>query len=148
MVAQFRSKLRGRESVARSGIHPPTKSWVMVPGCSVTPEDSARAACYWVRAGVSSQIEDNPMRFLLQVSVCCLLAGSVAMAQRGGGYGGGGARGGGVGGGGVMRGGTGSGVSGGGFRGGVMGGGTGFRAGAGFGGGFRDGAFGKFTGDS
>lgn len=51
------------------------------------------------------------MRFLLQVSLCCLMAGGVATAQRGGG--GGGARGG----------------MGGGYVGGGVGGGNGFRGG-------------------
>ncbi len=67
------------------------------------------------------------MRYVLQFSLCCLLAGGVAMAQRGGGYGGGGMRGGGF--------------SAGGFRGGF---GGGFANGGQFvnGGGFRGGAFG------
>src|SRR5690349_6737339 len=83
------------------------------------------------------------MRFVLQLSLCCLLAGGVAVAQRGGG-------GGGMGGGGRMGGGAfvggGRGGSVGGGRGGFVGGGSGFRSGTGvrpgFGRGFdRDGFF-------
>jgi len=76
------------------------------------------------------------MRFLWQVSLCCLLLGGTAMAQRGGGggFGGGGMRGGGgyTGGGAGMRGG---GFSGGGFSGGGFAGGGTFNAGFGFRGG-------------
>ena len=83
------------------------------------------------------------MRFLWQVSLCCLLASGIAMAQRGGGggmrgggFGGGGTRGGGFGTGG-MRGGGGyvGGGTVGGYRGGAFNGGFGFRGGA-FNGGF------------
>jgi hypothetical protein len=79
------------------------------------------------------------MRFLLQVSICCVLAGS-AMAQGHGGGGGfgGGARGGG--GGGMMGGGS----RGGGMGGGMRGGGGGF--GRGTGGGFGAGVGGGYGG--
>jgi hypothetical protein len=87
------------------------------------------------------------MRVLLQIALCGILAGSGAMAQRGGGggmRGGGGMGGGGFrGGGGMGGGGFRGGMGGGGFRGGM--GGGGFRGGMG-GGGFRGGFNGGFHG--
>ncbi len=63
------------------------------------------------------------MRILIQISLCCVLAGSALAQRHGGGGFGGGMRGGGMGGG--MRGGTmGGGTMGGGMRGGGMGGGV------------------------
>jgi len=80
------------------------------------------------------------MKFLLQLTLCALLANGVAMAQRGGGGGHGGGGGGSHGGGGMGGGGFrgGGGFSGGGFRGGGGYAGGGFRGGYG-GGGFRGG---------
>ena len=72
------------------------------------------------------------MRFFLQLALCGLLAGGVAIAQRGGG-----GHGGGMGGGGFRGGGMGGGMGSGGFRGG--GGGGGFHGGVGVGGGFHGG---------
>ena len=85
------------------------------------------------------------MRLLLRLSLCCLLAGGIGMAQRGGGgggrgMGGGGSRGMGGGGGRGIGGGGGRGNGGGGFigggRGGFVGNGFGFGNGIGFGRGF------------